>query len=124
MERAAAIKQLGKILGKNFGYRIDEKAPRKDGRDAAADRLREERPRRDALRKQMEERRAEILAADQEYQRLKTAYMESNAACDQLQSTALRYRITVGTTNSLFFHVKAQGDSWESVIAELKGKRS
>jgi len=30
-----------------------------------------------------------------------------------------RFRITVGMTSDLFFHVKAQGDSWEDVIAQL-----
>jgi len=33
-----------------------------------------------------------------------------------------RYKITVGTTSDLFFHIKAQGDSWEDVIAQVSAK--
>jgi hypothetical protein len=32
------------------------------------------------------------------------------------------YKITVGVSNSMFFHIKAEGDSWEEVINQLTKK--
>lgn len=119
MERAVALKKLGKILGKSLGYRVDLKAPDQDERDEAMATLREEGPKRDAISKQMEERRLALLQADPEYQRLKAAHAEVKKRCDDLLSISCRYRFTVGTTTTLFFTVKAQGDSWEQVIAKL-----
>jgi hypothetical protein len=122
MERAVAIKKLGKILGKSLGYRVDPKAPDQDDRDEAHAKLREETPKRDALKKQMEARRAEVLLADTEYQRLKTDHARAAKNCDDLFSITYRYRFTAGTSNGMFFRIEAQGDSWEDVIAELTEK--
>ena len=47
---------------------------------------------------------------------------EHKAARDRRHKVSVvtgRYRITVGTTSDLFFHVRAQGDSWEDVITQL-----
>ncbi len=82
--------------------------------------LRDARPLRDALSSQMEARRLAILQADAEYQQLKAAHAAAKQICEDMAAISSHYRITVGTTSSLFFHVKAQGDSWEEVILKLK----
>ena len=48
---------------------------------------------------------------------------ETNAthkAWEELASEARHYRLTVGTSNGLFFSVKAQGDNWADVVAKVK----
>lgn len=124
MERAVAIKKLGKILGKSLGYRIDPRAPNQEERDAAQAELREVVPKREALSKAVDARRAEILQADAEYQRLKAEHKEAREACDRLFSITHHYRFTVGVSNSMFFTVHAQGDSWEQVIEKLTVKEA
>lgn len=123
MERAVAIKKLTKILGKSLGYQVDLKAPDQDDRDEAQAKLKDEIPKRKALSEQMEARRVEILRADAEYQRLKAEHAEADKVCSGLFSITMRYRFTAGTMGSMFFHVKAQGDTWEEVIAKLTEKR-
>ncbi len=123
MERAVAIKKLGKILGKSLGYRVDPKAPDQDDRDDARAKLREATPKRDALSKAVEARRAEVLQADAEYQRLKAELAGAKKYCDELFSTTYHYRFTAGTSNGMFFQIKAQGDSWEEVIGKLTEKQ-
>lgn len=122
MERTVAIKKLGKILGKSLGYRVDPKAPNQDDRDEARAKLPAATAKRKALSEQMEARRIAILQADAEYQQLKSAHAEAKKYCDELFSITCHYRFTVGTSNSLFFTVRAQGDSWEEVIAKLTEK--
>jgi hypothetical protein len=124
MERSVAIKKLGKILGKSLGYRVDPKAPDEDERTEARAKLKIAHAERDDLDKQTEARLKEILLADTEYQRLKALRAEARKRCDELFSIANRYRFTVGTMSSLFFHVKAQGDSWEDVIRQLTEKQA
>lgn len=124
MERAVAIKKLGKILGKSLGYRVDPKAPDQDDRDEARAKLREELPKREALDKAMKDRRAEVLLADTEYQRLKAEHAAAAEVCSKLSSTSMHYRFTVGVSNSMFFTIKAQGDSWEEVISKLTVKEA
>lgn len=123
MERAVALKKLGKLLGKSMGYRVDLKAPDQDDRDEALTKLKEERPKKEALRKQMDARVAELLKADEEYQRLKAEHEVSKKRCDEQSYICNRYRFTVGIMGQLFFSVKAQGDSWEEVIALVEKDR-
>ena len=120
MERSVAIKKLTKLLGKSLGYRVDLKAPGKDGREDARIELQVQRPIRDDLAKAMNARRLEILQADAEYQRLKAAHLEVEKVCQKLGSATGHYRFTVGTSSGMFFMVKAQGDSWEEVIAKIE----
>jgi hypothetical protein len=124
MERAVAIKKLGRILGKSLGYRVDPKAPDQDDRNEARAKLPDATAKREALSKQMEARRMAILQADAEYQQLKAEHADAKKCCDELFAITRHYRFTVGTTNSIFFHVKAEGDSWEEVIAKLTEKQA
>jgi hypothetical protein len=123
MERAVAVKKLSKILGKSLGYRVDLKAPDEDDRAEARAKLKIASAERVAVIKQKEARMQEILQADAEYQRLKAAHAEAKKRCDELFAITCRYRFTAGVSNSLFFHIKAQGDSWEEIIAKLTEKQ-
>jgi len=124
MERAVAIKKLGKILGKSLGYRVDLKAPDQDDRDEARAKMREVAPERDALKAAVEARREAILQADAEYQRLKAELKNASKTYADLAEITSHYRFTVGTSSGMFFTVRAQGDSWEEVIAKLTAKQA
>ncbi len=118
MERKVAIKKLGSMLGKSLGYRIDPKAPTSEEREAARQRLPALIAARQEADKAMAERRQALLA-DARYQELVAAYKEARSCVDKTSSVTHHFKITVGTTAGMFFHVKAQGDSWEDVIAKL-----
>ena len=123
MERAAAIRKLGKLLGKKWGYQVDDKAPTLEERLAAQVALPPVVEERKKLSEQLEARRNAILAADEEYQNLQVAYRAARGRADELLSITSRYKITVGVSSTMFFHVKAQGDSWEEVINKLTAEK-
>jgi len=119
MERAVAIRKLGKLLGKHLGYRVDSGAPDAEERAEAKLQL----PALHAAEKQagdaMNARCEAVLAADREYQAMVAEHKAARDRRHKVSVVAGRYRITVGTTSDLFFHVRAQGDSWEDVITQL-----
>lgn len=122
MERAVAIKKLGKLLGKELGYRVDNKAPTAEQRLGALSALAPAIEKRNKLREQRDARCAAILAADTEYQNLVDAARDASKRVDEFSSITRRYKITVGVSTDMFFHIKAQGDSWEEVIDKLTAK--
>ncbi len=122
MERAVAIKKLGKLLGKKLGYRINTKAPTQEEKAAAAAELPAAVDERRRLREQKEERYRTILAADTEYQRLFAEHRAASDRTDHLSSITRCHKITVGVSESMFFLVKAEGDSWEEVIEKVSRK--
>lgn len=119
MERTLAVKKLGKLLGKSFGYRVNDKASTAEERAAAQADLPAAIAKRKELQSRIDERRQAILAADVEYQALRAAYEEARKQADELSYTARSYKLTVGTSNSMFFHIRAEGDSWEEVIKKI-----
>lgn len=119
MERSTAIRVLGKMLGKSLGYRIDSKAASSEEREEVLHQLPALTEARQQAEKAMKDRREAILAADQQYQELIAAYQEARKRADAAFSVTRHFKITVGTSNGMFFHVKAEGDSWEDVIAKL-----
>ena len=123
MERAAAIKKLGKILGKSLGYRVDPKAPSNDERAAARAELPAAMQERKDLEERRRARREAILAADAEYQELIAEHEAAKQRVERLGSISRHHKITIGTSNGLFFSVKAEGDSWEDVIEKLAAKK-
>jgi hypothetical protein len=120
MERSAAIKKLGKLLGKSLGYRVDLKAPTSDERAAAQAMLpaltEEKRKAEEAVRL----RRTAILAGDCEYQELVAAHKKMQEEWSRVAGMTRQHKFTVGTTNGMFFMVKAEGDSWEEVISKVE----
>lgn len=119
MERAVAIKKLGKILGKSLGYRINPKAPTQDEREAARLELPAAIKERNELNERRDARRRAILEADEEFQLLMTSYSAARDRVDRLSSVTRHHKITVGISSGMFFHVKAEGDSWEEIIDKL-----
>jgi hypothetical protein len=120
MERASAIKKLGALLGKNFGYQVDSHAPSADERVAAKEMLKPQTAKCSELERRMNDRRNEILNADATFQKLKTEYTEAREEREKLSSLMGQYKITVGTSTNLFFMVKARGDTWEEVIRKVQ----
>ena len=123
MERATAIRRLGRLLGKKLGYRINAKAPTQEEREIAKAALSSAIQDRNKLREQRESRYKAILAADEEYQRLVAAVRAASERVDTLSSITRHYKITVGTSEGMFFLVKAEGDSWEEIIDKLTTKK-
>ena len=119
MERAVAIKKLGKLLGKKLGYRVNNKAPTPEERAAAEAELAPAIEERNKLKERRDERYKAILAADAEYQSLFAAHRVASEHIDRLSSITRHHKITVGISESLFFVVKAEGDTWEEVIGKL-----
>jgi len=122
MERVVAITKLGKMLGKSLGYRIDPKAPTQEERDEANRQLPALTAARQEAEKAMIERRQAVLAADRKYQELVEAWKEAKQNAEKTFSVLRHFKFTVGTSSGMFFHVKAQGDSWEDVIHKLSVK--
>jgi hypothetical protein len=123
MERSVAIKKLTKILGKSLGYRIDSRAPTPEERAAAMGELTAAFAERNKLKEQRDERYRAILAGDAEYQSLHKTHQAASERVKRLGSITRHYKITVGNSNSMFFHVKAEGDSWEEVIDKLEKQK-
>lgn len=118
MRRQDAVDKLVKLLGKNMGYRVDPKAPDADEREEAKAELQMVQVATDEASRRMNKRRVELLT-DPEYQRLLAEYKALSKRREQLTGKMHHYRFTVGHNTGLFFMVKAQGDSWEEVLAKL-----
>ena len=119
MERAVALKKLGKLLGKKLGYRINTKAPSPEERSTAKAALPAAIEERNKLKEYRDIRYKAILASDEEYQRLHAAHRAASEHVDELSGITRHYKITVGTSEGMFFLHKAEGDSWEEIIDKL-----
>src|SRR5271166_6977546 len=112
MERAIAVKRLRKMLGDKSGYQINQNAPTPEQREAAKECQKELSERHEVAFKAAEIRRKHLLENDAEYQTLLAAAKETRIARDKNFSKLHHYKISVGTANSMFFHVIASADSW------------
>jgi hypothetical protein len=124
MERAVALKKLGKLLGKSLGYRVDPRGLNAEDRDAAAREARALSAEFKAAEEAEIARRKAILEADPEYQRLRAETKRLKDAKDTAWSRSHHFKFTVGTSNGMFFVIKAQGDSWEEVIEKLTSEQA
>ena len=122
MERAVALKKLRNMLGSKLAWRVNIEAPSKDEREAAKLELPIASKARKDLSEQREARMRALLEADPQYQELTVAYQAAREKYEKLQAICLTNKIDVGTIHMGFFHVKAQGDSWEDVIEKLSSK--
>lgn len=119
MERSLAIKKLGKILGKNMGYRVDHDGLLREDREKAAGEAKTLQAQYQLAAKAAVDRMNAVLDSDAEYQRLKAETKRLRREKDEAFSRSQHFRFTVGVSNSMFFHIKAQGDSWEEVLENL-----
>lgn len=122
MQRAVAIKKLAGMLGKTMGYRVDPDAPTAEERAEAREQYGELFRAKDAAEKAMTARKAALLQGDAQYQELQAAYRAARKAADTMSGRSYRFKFTVGKSNGMFFHVLAQGDSWEEVIEIVRRK--
>jgi hypothetical protein len=122
MERIVAVNKLGKILGKRMGYRIDSKALMADEKEAVRADFQTEAEALNELKKKKRERFEAILKADAEYQSLANECRAAEDRTSRLRSKLRGHKITAGVSSGMFFFIKAQGDSWEEVLAKLNGK--
>jgi hypothetical protein len=122
MKRADAIKALSKLLGKRLMYEEDPKAPTSDERSASSARLRTLNADLQLATAHTAARRAEVLKADTEYQRLLSKQADLTKERDLVRGECLRYRITVGIDNGFAFAVTAQADNWAEAVAAVKSK--
>jgi hypothetical protein len=120
MERSVAIKKLRRLLGDKLGYRVNTKAPTAEEREAARDALTDAIAERNSVKEKRDARYRAILEGDAEYQALRAEYKVASDGVDKLSSITHHYKITVGVSTSMFFHVRAEGDTWEEVIAKLQ----
>jgi len=123
MERAVAVKKLSKLLAKGWSYEINPKAPTAEEREAARAQAKSLAETVTVAANMMRDRREMLLKNDPEYQRLLAEYRAATKAKDKNSGSLHSYKFTVGHVDNLggfgVFHVKAQGDSWEDVIAKL-----
>lgn len=123
MERRIALRRLRNMLGKNFAYQHEPNAPSPEQREQARERHTELCAERDRIRNASEERRKQLLDNDPEYVRLQAEWQEIRKQIEANNVPLLTYKFTVGTANKLFFHVEAQGDTWEEIFRKLEGKK-
>lgn len=123
MERAVALTKLRTLLGKTMGYRIDTKAPTPEERAAAKDVMPAAIAQREAAQEAREARAKFLLDNDAEYQSCCAVAKSAWDYVDKLFSITYRHKFTVGKMSSLFFHVIAEGDTWEEVIEKVQAWR-
>lgn len=120
-------RRLQKLLGNKAAWRVNPKAPDAAGRAAAAavaeDLANDAKSALDA----MNARREELLKADAAYQTLRADYDAAKKARDDNSGRRHWYPISVGTISGVagmdFFHVKAEGDTWDEVIKKLESSK-
>jgi len=124
MERAAAHKIITKLLGKGWKWEHHPNAlTDKDERAAANATLKAVTEERRKTSEEMTARRQALCAADPEYQRLCEQYRAQDGSAKRWSGLVHTHKFVVGKSNSLFFHVHAEGDSWEEVIEKLKASK-
>jgi hypothetical protein len=125
MERSVALRRLRKILGKEFGYQVNESSIPREVRE-------DEKPEFEAAVKRREKAQTELtrmrtehmtkLEATDEYKAAQEELRQCREKASHLGARQMMRRFTVGTANRLFFHVDASADTWEEIFAELQRK--
>jgi hypothetical protein len=122
MTRDQASKRLGKLFGKRALYRVVPGASNADEREAATTAQRELNALRREVEAKLAARREELLGADARYQEMAATLKRLRKEQNTLTGLQLSYRFTAGYEGMGFFHVEAQGDTWEEVFAILDRK--
>jgi hypothetical protein len=119
MERTVALKKLERLLGKRLAWRINPKAASPEDREAAKAAFPEAAAERKRLSELREARYKAVLEADGEYQSLRTQELAAKSRAEKLSGIMYSRKISVGVNDGIFFHVKAEGDSWEEIIGKI-----
>lgn len=124
MTRQQAWKKLVALFGeKRACYRVESAISSPEKREAAkqaADALTEKWKDVSARR----EARAKELLSDPLYQELDAESKALYRAKGVAQGESLSYRFTIGTSDGMFFHVLAHGDTWEECFTKLAEKKA
>lgn len=120
MERAVAVKKLSRLLGKSLGYRVDPKGKTREEREEAQAALKAASEKANDLERQRKARIDHLLENDAEFQKIKAAHEVAKKEQSRLVGICHHFKFTVGKCEAGFFFVKAQGDSWEEVIAKVE----
>lgn len=119
MNQTQAINKLRKVLGANFGYRIDKRALDAEGREAAKAKRKEVFVTKQVAKAAMDARHAELLQ-DPKYAELRAEYLRLNKEDEALLAASFRTRIDVGVSvMGVAFHIHASGDNWDEVVAKV-----
>lgn len=121
MNQSQAITKLRAVLGKNFAYRVDNKAPSAEQREQARDVWKRAKAASEAAAAARDARRAELLA-DPVYQGLMVDAKAAAEFADKARGHANRNRITVGRDGGWCFSVEAEGDTWADVVDKVCNK--
>lgn len=124
MNQTQAIAKLKAAIGPGFAYRLNPAAKKAPQREAASEKARALSPKIEAAKTALAKREAELLAADAKYQEIKADLQAMRRDHSEARSTATACPITVGTSNSLFFSIKAQGDNWQELVDEVCSKKA
>ena len=124
MKQTTALAKLRRLLGNKLAYRVDGKAATADARSAAQQAARQLAGQRQAAQELLDQRRAAVLAADEEYQRLKQLVRSLSTEHARLRSIVLSSPITVGVMDHGFLNVKAVGDTWAEVVDKVTGNHT
>jgi seryl-tRNA synthetase len=125
MTRDQAFKKIRKLLGPKAAadVRGDISSPEK--RERASESLKFLRTRREELDAKITARQKELLDVP-DFQALLEERRKLRKEVDSFQGEALHYKFMAGRISGVggisFFHVEAQGDTWEEVIAKLEAK--
>lgn len=122
MSPAQAQARLRKLYGKRAYWRVDDRAPKAPERAAAAASIPTLRTDLDVVKEAMDAKRRELLS-DPTYKRMCAEYDAAHKAFEHACYCACWYRVSVGSTNGIGFHVEGQGDVWADAIADLERKR-
>lgn len=123
MNITQAVSKLRTLLGNKAFYRLDPKAPDAEQRAEARLKCIEVRESLAEVKAQLERRREELLNGDSLYLQLDAKRIDLQKYRDDLRNKTLRYKVTIGTANSICFFVEAEGDSWNEVFEKLAEKK-
>jgi hypothetical protein len=123
MNQKQAVAKLRKILGPKMGWSINSNALTAEERAEQAALSTELRAKEHALKEQLTAMREKLLS-DPTYVALRTQWNETKDAADRAWGRSYRKPIDVGTQGAMFFTIKASGDNWEDVLAQLSSRNS
>ena len=121
MNKTQAMAALKRLLGKNAAWRYDDNAPRAEEREAIRASLPALSCAYAIAKTAMEDRRKELLH-DPEYIQLVAECQKARDKHTYALSCFHSHRVILGRSDSLFFHIDAEGDNWQEAIDTLKAK--
>lgn len=114
---------MRKLWGAKAAWRYDESAPKADEREQLKSTLVALSVAASAAR-ELRERRKDELLRDPEYVRLCAEYTTLSEEHETVRRRTNHYRVTVGYSTTLAFHVEAQADNWQDAIDHARAAQT